>query len=123
MNIWEELRQADRDSFRGIKEAVIARGRDLEWRVEKLEAELAAIREGDICPACATEFEAGTFKKCGGTIIKEVQSLRVENKKQGEVVKQARAFKSAFDRGFPNSLDAVYARDKIFDALAVLEES
>lgn len=36
------------------------------------------IRKGDICPACATEFEDGTFKKCGGTIIKEVTFLRDE---------------------------------------------
>lgn len=41
-------------------------------------AEIDSTRNGDICPACATEFEDGTFKKCGGTIIKEVTFLRDE---------------------------------------------
>lgn len=38
------------------------------------------------------------------------------------VVEAARKFKRPFDRGFPNSLDAILARDEIFEALAAFDE-
>jgi hypothetical protein len=36
-------------------------------------------QDGDVCPACATEFENGTFNGCGGSIVKEAADLRAEN--------------------------------------------
>ena len=50
--------------------------------VAVLKEELTELKkwcEGSICPACATEFEKGEFKKCGGSIIAEVESLRGKN--------------------------------------------
>lgn len=45
--------------------------------LSRLERAEAANRENnDVCPACATEFEGGTFKKCGGRLISEVTQLR-----------------------------------------------
>lgn len=38
------------------------------------------------------------------------------------VAKAAREFKASFDRGFPNSLNAIQAIDAIFDALDALQK-
>ena len=32
----------------------------------------------DVCPACGSDFEAGTFKLCGDSIVEEVQQLRAK---------------------------------------------
>ncbi len=51
----------------------------------------------------------------GADLLAELLALR-------EVEGAAKRFKSAFDRGFPNSLNAIDSRDEIFEALAKLDE-
>lgn len=41
-------------------------------RLRRVNAEIASAgKDGDVCPACGSEFENGTFRECGGTILKE----------------------------------------------------
>lgn len=32
----------------------------------------------DICPACGSEFEWGTFDKCGGSLLTELNTLKAD---------------------------------------------
>lgn len=38
-------------------------------------------KDGEVCPACATEWEKGTMKLCGGILVKEAVELRAEVKR------------------------------------------
>ncbi len=64
--------------------------KEIQEKIALLEKENAAMRDGDICPSCGGEFEAGSFKECGGRIIKEAVQLRQENAAMKRVVEAAR---------------------------------
>lgn len=50
-----------------------------------------------------------------------IASLRSQLADRDAVIEACKRFKQSFDKGFPNSLSAVNARDEIFEALAALD--
>ncbi len=100
-------------------------------RNEELEAQCAAYREAleDVGRYTASfsseqyepeaqitdQIRKALQSTAGADLLAELLALR-------EVEGAAKRFKSAFDRGFPNSLNAIDSRDEIFEALAKLDE-
>ena len=54
-------------------------------------------KDGEVCPACATEWEKGDMKLCGGTIIKEAVALRAQLAKKELLEEKMDILCSLFD--------------------------
>jgi len=67
----------ENDLLRNHKQWALNEIDDLQKQVESLKKHLSKDRpDGEVCPACATIWENGTMKICGGDLLKELEDLR-----------------------------------------------